>query len=244
MAAPRNESESILTDAYRVITARDVHDSPWLHQPLSSGDIFGSVTISHLSTPWAGPVIVIGHPCSLRSGLVLAPDIPIAPIVSKHLKTEARASAHRVFPLPRVPLLSESPDHAVDLTMATTLPATALDVRDRIGGLSHGGVIALQQRIIGNAARTRVATGTLAQHFQGPLAEITLWTDWRELAEEDGHEPDALDDAFEQFLRSVEPGHDLSWRDRLADDPTTRGTIGSAMGDFFSSRPHPWRRLT
>jgi hypothetical protein len=115
------------------------------------------------------------------------------------------------------------------LTRTTTVPAAALSVDKRCACLTNAGVVALQQRVVGNQIRAKVPPKIIAAHCRGPLTELELWTDWREGCVEHGQEPHAQDERFDAVMKARSGFGDLSWRDALADHEHARSRAVAAM---------------
>jgi len=218
-------------DAYDVLEDHDVNDEPSPLQPVGPGDVFADVELGHLADPFVGHVIVVGHPCSLRRGIALQPDLPVAPIAPPGIPTSQHGIAERVLPVRKLLPPGTDQNHVVQLTRTTTVPSEALDVGRRVATLSAAGIVALQQRVVGNHTRVKVPSGVIAAHIRGPLAELELWTDWRDELEQNGRAPHDHDDDFDAFMASESSFAELSWRAALAEHEHARGRAVAAMTD-------------
>lgn len=221
--------QQLEADEYEVLGEHDVDSDPPAYRPIGPGDFFGDVELRHLATPYRGPVIVVGHPCSLRRGLSLQEDIPVAPLAEPGIPTAQHPRADRVLPVRKLLPPGSQVNRVVQLTRTTTVPAAALSLDKRCACLTNAGVVALQQRVVGNQIRAKVPPKLIAVHCRGPLTELELWTDWRGSCVVHGREPDAQDERFEAFMTAPSGFGDLSWRDALADHEHARSRAVAAM---------------
>jgi hypothetical protein len=225
--------ESLEADVYEVLHDRDIDDAPPGHRPVGPGDVFVDVALGHLAVPFIGPVMVVGHPCSLRRGLALQDDIPVAPVVSPGVPSARHPHADRVLPVDKLIPPGSDENRVVQLTRTTTVPAVRLVVAQRCASLNSAGVVALQQRVVGNLTRVKVAAGVIAEHCRGPLTELELWSDWRERCVDAGKDADAHDTEFDAFMTSPSGFGELSWRDALAEHEHARARAVTAMDDVL-----------
>lgn len=226
----QTSAEQFEADVYELLSEADVDDDPPPYRPLGPGDVFDPVALEHLATPVTGPVIVVGHPCSLRRGLTLQDDIPVAPIVTPGIKTDQQMLAERLFPVGTLLPPGATARGSVKLVSTTTVPAANLNIERRCARLGDLGVVALQQRVIGNQGRVKVPPSVLSRHMRGPLTELELWTDWRECCVEAGLAADALDEEFDALMNEPAGEKDgLSWRRALAEQEFARARVVPVM---------------
>jgi hypothetical protein len=222
--------ESLEADVYEVLQDHDVDDAPPAHRPVGPGDVFCDIALDHLAVPFVGPVMVVGHPCSLRRGLILQDDIPVAPVAPAGVPPTAQhPHADRVLPVRRLIPPGGDQNRVVQLTRTTTVAAERLSVSGRCASLNGAGVVALQQRLVGNQTRVKVPPGVIAAHCRGPLTELELWSDWRERCVEAGKDADAYDTEFEAFMTSDSGFAGLAWREALAQHEHARARALAAM---------------
>lgn len=216
-------------DEYDVLQAHDVDDDPPETRPVGPGDVFEDIELNNLAEPFRGPVMVVGHPCSLRRGLELQADVPVAPIDEPAIATAQHPHADRVLPVRKWLPPGSSRNRVVQLTRTTTVPSSALSMASRCATLSAAGVVALQQRVVGNQTRVKIPPRIVAAHCRGPLVELELWTDWREAAAQTNGDAAAWDEHFEAFMRSDSGFGGLPWREALADHEHARGRAVAAL---------------
>ena len=108
---------------------------PW--RPIMSGDIFRGVGI-----PGVGDhdvVMLISHPCSMRRGADLLPNLQALPIRSyQSVPLEGWSSGHfRALPLPGLGQPERTGDLAAILTDIGMVSSSELDLAERIACLSR-----------------------------------------------------------------------------------------------------------
>jgi hypothetical protein len=121
----------------------------------------------------------IGRACSLRRGLDLQADVPVAPVVAQGISSSQHPYVERVLPVRKLIPPGSDAHRVVQLTLTTTVPAARLETTLRCTSLNRAGIVALQQRVVGNQTRVKVPPSVIAVHCRGPLTELELWTDWR-----------------------------------------------------------------
>ena len=228
---PENLTE---VDEYEALRDQDVDDEPPTYRPIGPGDVFRGVTLDHLAAPFSGAVMVVGHPCSLRRGLVLQADLPVAPLVEQGVPTRRHASTDRLLPVRKLLPPGSETHHVVDLTLATTIPADRLDMAQRCACLSNAGIVALQQRVVGNLVRVKVPPGMITKHCRGPLTELELWKDWRAEIVDAGLDAESRDKEFDGFMRQRSGFGTLSWREAIAEHEHARGSAVTAMENLLA----------
>ncbi len=241
---PSDNGEADLKEAsgYSVLQPYDVDPEPPLYWPLGPGDVFDGIELGHLAEPFTGLVMVVGHPCSIRAGMKLQNDIPVAPIEKRGLPTDKHPLPDRLFPLGKLVPPGATSQHMVNLSRTTTVPAADLVLSKRVATLSNAGIVALQQRVVSNAIRAKIPTGVIASHCRGPFIEVELWRDWREAFHNANADPDVHNDEFDQFMdspsgfKSDDTGEDLSWRSALAEHETARGGADRALSVIRKDR--------
>lgn len=224
----QNEHE-LEADEYEVLAEYDVDHGPPEYRPLGPGDVFDDIELAHLATPYCGPIIVVGHPCSLRRGLSLQDDIPVAPVAEPAIPTAQHPHADRVMPVRKLIPPGSNVNRVVQLPRTTTLPARALLLDKRCAALTNAGVVALQQRVVGNQTRVKIPPKIISAHCRGPLTELELWTDWRERWLDRADDLDGCDEHFDVFMRSPSGFDDLSWREALSEHEHARARAIAAM---------------
>ena len=113
------DAQPLEADAYELLQQDDVDDDPPPYRPLGPGDVFGAIEFGHLASPITAPAILVGHPCSLRRGLALHDDIPVAPIISRGIPSEQRRLSERYFPVAKLLPPGRDDQGAVDLIRTT-----------------------------------------------------------------------------------------------------------------------------
>lgn len=224
-------------DTYELLKAEDIDSDPPRFRPIGPGDVFCDVPLDHLATPLRGPVVVIGHPCSIRRGLEIQDDLPVAPITEPGIPSSQHSVAERVLPVKKLLPPGSDKNRVIQLTLATTVPSAILDLAERCASLNRAGVVTLQQRLVGNQTRIKVPAGVIAAHCRGPLAELELWTDWREACIDADEESGWNDTAFDKFMESESGFGALSWREALGEHEHAQARATAAMETYLAALP-------
>jgi hypothetical protein len=179
------------------------------HRPLFTGDVVRGLSIS--GAPDTDLVIVIAHPCAMRSGPHLSPSV-LAAAVRPHA-AEAPARWTQGF-FDRMPL----PDlegvggafHVARLDQIGLVSTKDLRNGERIACLSTIGVNILQQRLVHYLTRLEVETSVLWDAFSHTYEESDLLEEWIEALHQTEANPT---DTFESWIREGSPTR----QDRLKD---------------------------
>jgi hypothetical protein len=234
-----SDEESSIDD-YELLSELAVSIDPPETRPIGPGDVFRDIEVAHLSVPFTGHVIVVGHPCSLRKGTELLPDVPVAPLVAKGLRTADKSRSDRLFPVGRLLPPNATDEHVAELVRTTTIAADLLPVDKRCAAMAATGVVALQQRVIGNQTRVKVPHGVISAHCRGPpVTELEVWTDWRDDVGEAGHPIAFQDEEFDKFMESASEFPGLTWREALAAREDAKGVIAIAMTEAIANLAAP-----
>jgi hypothetical protein len=149
---------------------------PW--RPVMTGDVFDGPVI-----PGCGPhelILVLSHPCSLRSdGVQLVERVQALPVSEGNaIPVPGWRGNFRVMPLPE--LRSDERHYRARLTEFGMVPAEELDLDRRLCALTEEGVMLLQQRFFHNQSRVKVELPTIYEEEAPLFTEIELWTQWNE----------------------------------------------------------------
>jgi hypothetical protein len=183
-------------DRLYLATGGDVNPA----RPLFTGDIFADVDLPGLGR---FPVMLIGHPCSIRGrNGALAERMPAA-VVQEHESVPTDRWAKGYFnrvPLPG--LTSSSSFHVVSLDAFGLARTAHLLAADRIACLSHPGINQLQQRLVFHQTRLAIPTSKFQEAFDHTYDEADLLEEWAtDLAEVD-NDPAR---SFESWIREGHP---------------------------------------
>ena len=178
-------------------------------RPLFTGDVIRGPSISGVPEPEA--VMIVAHPCAMRSGPHLSTHV-LAAAVRPHA-TEAPARWTDGF-FNRMPLPDLEGDgggfHVAWLEQIGLVPTEDLQNGERIACLSTIGVNILQQRLVFHLTRLEVETSVLWEAFSHTYEESDLLEEWAEAL----HDVDpAPTESFESWMREGSPNR----QDRLRD---------------------------
>jgi hypothetical protein len=187
-------------------------------RPVCQGDVYSGLQMPGFNDDQ--PLILIAHPCSMRTGANLRPRLQACPVRTYQKMPLRKWTGHgRVMPLPE--LRTDSDSQAGFLTETGVVDADGLENATRIARLSNDGILFLQQRIVYTLTHTIVGLDTLAKYSAVALEEIELLESWNEeLCRDlpDGELQARLDTVAYQFEEFMRGGP----RDKLT-EPTTRG---------------------
>jgi hypothetical protein len=187
-------------------------------RPVCQGDVYSDLQMPGFDDDQ--PVILIAHPCSMRTGASLRPRLQACPVRTYQKVPLRKWTGHgKVLPLPE--LRTDSGHHAGFLTETGVVETKALGSATRIARLSKDGILFLQQRIVYTLTHAIVGLDTLAEHSAVALEEIELLESWNEeLCSDlpDGDLQAGLDKVAHEFEEFMLKGA----RAKLI-EPTTRG---------------------
>lgn len=177
------------SDAGEIYLARGAEVDP--HRPVMTGDVFTGVPII---SPLTGEkkdldVMVVQHPCALRSdGVLLNPGVLVAE-VRRHKVIEDWAKYGKLMPLPDLLVGVESGKRNqagfFDRLHMAASPELLVPGR-RIACLTEDGVCLALQRFNHHNSRAMVPTETIAEVVGGPFTEVEVMEEWCQAAAEHG----------------------------------------------------------
>lgn len=201
------------------------------HRPVFTGDVFDKVTVQSLGEIRTKKVMVLQHPCALRTnGVDLQPRLFVAE-VRPHPVIPAEGWTGHVakMPLPElVPMLTSAKRHQAAFFDAPYLVGpNALNLDQRIACLSQAGVNLLLQRWVHHNSRAVIPTTTYQEVSSPAYEEADLIEEWCEERVEAGVDiHDAATEAV-KWLREDAGGGVI--RQQLLDDPQSRSTVRRQM---------------
>lgn len=206
-------------------------------RPVFTGDVFG------LPEPNSRPVIVLQHPCALRSdGVELVPRVLIAKLRParevlgrEKIRRDWHEESLRVMPLPN--LLEDGEHWVADFREVDTVPGPQLQSgTDRLAIFSLTGVNLLLQRWVRHNSRVLVPTMTLAEVVTGPYEEADLAAAWSfELQEVAPSGPTHLHD-FAAWITGPAFSGDRTSRQQLLEQPQARPSVRRSMSQEVRER--------
>lgn len=150
-------------------------------RPLMQGDIF-----EEISSELNGTVMIVSHPCSMRTGSKLRPRQTVVKIAS--IKSPADDSAWRegyydYMPLSGLNHSSLGKGYPVaDFRLISSVKTESLVTEKRIAVLSYEGILLLQQRLAHHLTRAIIDLPTLAKVSEAVFIEVELQEEWVESA--------------------------------------------------------------
>ena len=184
-------------------------DEVSVHRPLFTGDVIRGASIG--GVPETEIVIIIAHPCAMRSGPHLSTHV-LAAAVRPHAAEAPARWADGFFN--RMPLPDLEGDggrfHVAWLEQIGLVPTGDLQNGERIACLSTIGVNILQQRLVFYLTRLEVETSVLWEAFSHTYEESDLLEEWTEAL--NGVDPTPTVN-FDSWIREGSPNR----QDRLRD---------------------------
>ena len=222
-------------------------DRLWLTQgkgpparPLMQGDIFEKIP-----SELGGIVMVVSHPCSMRTGSKLRPRltvVKIESIKSPNNDSEWQQGYYDYVPLSGLSHSSLGRGYPVaNFRLISSVETESLVTEKRIAVLSYEGILLLQQRLAHHLTRAIIDLPTLAKVSEAVFIEVDLQEEWVERATM-GLYPSDLGEAVknaEARFQELLDEKDRRLRGMLGDDqtrPTATREIRKLITDGAPSR--------
>lgn len=201
------------------------------HRPVFTGDVFDKVTVQSLGETRIKKIIVLQHPCALRTnGVDLQPRLFVAEVRPHNVIAAKDWTGHVAkMPLPElVPTLASAKRHqAAFFDAPYMIGPDALNLDKRIACLSPIGVNLLLQRWVHHNSRVVVPTMTYQDVSSSAYEEADLIEEWCEQRVEAGIDIHGAATEAVKWLREDAGGGVI--RQRLLDDPQNRSTVRRQM---------------
>lgn len=196
-------------------------------RPIFTGDVFEKVSVQGLGQTRTKSIIVLQHPCALRSnGVDLQPRLMVAE-VRQHPVIPAEDWTGHVskMPLPDLnPSVTSGKRHqAAFFDEPYLVGPDDLDLGKRIACLSQTGVNLLLQRWIHHNSRAVIPTATYQEVSSPAYEEADLIEEWVEERLEAGLDLGEATVEAVKWLREDAGGGVM--RQRLLEDPQNRSTV-------------------
>jgi hypothetical protein len=142
-------------------------------------------------------VMILQHPCALRSGPDLHPKLLVAVVDLDTLRSNWAKAPFAKMPLPK---LVDGNDYSADFVDLDTVESALLVACDRVAVLSHFGVNLLMQRWMHHSTRLAVPTHTYSDATIAQFDEADLVEEWVDDRVDEGAEAKAAEDECESWL--------------------------------------------
>lgn len=199
------------------------------HRPVFTGDVFHKVRVQSLDETKSKSVIILQHPCALRTdGVTLEQRLLVAEVrPHKVIPIEDWTGHIAKMPLPELmPQVDSAKRHQAAFFNAPYLIGPdALDLEKRIAVLSQIGVNLLLQRWVHHNSRATIPTATY-QEVSSPAYEADLIEDWCEDRLSAGIH---LDQATSEAVAWLRCDTDGVMRQRLLENPQHRSAVRRQM---------------
>lgn len=205
-------------------------DDVVLHRPFFTGDVFTDVTLAAGDATRTRNVMVIQHPCAIRTDGVNLVDPLLVSEVRKHkeLPPEDWQGHGKLMPLPDLmPDIDTGRRHQAAMFDKLHLVAPA-DLKNRVACLSQPGVNLLLQRWVHHSSRFIVPTQDFQTVTGGVFEEADMVEEW---CEERVSEALSIADATAEcvaWLRQ-ESATGGGMRQRMLEEPQNRSAIRKEM---------------
>lgn len=205
--------------AYRGVLGSD-EDAPPRFLPYHQGDVFAGVELPGL--PAYDHAMLFLHPCTMRRGAQLAPEVTVIGVSLKSPKKVMTGPEYwdrhwsKIFaemPLPDMYGRGVG-THVAEFMKMATVPSEVLARDQRVSTLSAEGRLHLLQRAFHHFSRSITKLGDLRAGMRPVEREIELQTDWVEAAcDQFGSEADEViaeaEMTFDAFLSADNRREDL-----------------------------------
>ena len=201
------------------------------HRPVFTGDVFANVTVQSVGETKVKDVIVLQHPCALRSnGVDLHPRLVVAEL-RKHaiIPVESWTGHAGKMPLPSLhPMVTSGKRNQAGFFDELYLVGSRdLDVGKRIASLSQTGVNLLLQRWVNHNSRAVIPTFDYQAVSSPAYEEADIIEEWCEERIDAGLD---LREATVEALKWLreDAGTGVT-RQRLLENPQSRSTVRRQM---------------
>lgn len=211
-------------------------------RPVFTGDVFEGVPVTKNGQTRQRAVMVLHHPCTIRSDGVHLNDSILVATVDRHRRftPEEWQGNYDKMPLPAVAPHHETPgkrDRAAFFDRFYTVSPADLNSGTRIAVLSQLGVNILLQRYVHHTSRVIVPTFRFQDVTGGRFEEADLIQEW---CESMGGDLDSESAAAVAWLRE-KPNESAPTRQAQIDDPQYRAAVRRDMRQqlkkLHSNRP-------
>ena len=151
-------------------------------------------------------LIVIAHPCSIRTRGGQLSDTVLTARVRSHAKLPPHSWTNGHFARMPLPELTADAFHAAEFDEIDRVGTDDLRRGERIACLEEVGINLLQQRITWHLTRCEVPTSKFHEAFSHTYEEADLLEDWCETLSEMQIPTSEACARFEQFVRADRPG--------------------------------------
>jgi hypothetical protein len=206
-------------------------DEVMRHRPVFTGDVFEKVPVQGLGESKTKTVIVLQHPCALRSnGVDLHPRLMVAELRNHKVIPVENWTGHvGKMPLPElIPSLETGKRHqAAFFDEPYLVGPDDLALDKRLACLSQTGVNLLLQRWVHHNSRVVVPTATYQEVSSPAYEEADLIEEW---CEERVEAALAIHEAAVEAMKWLREDTDGGvTRQRMLEDPQNRSTVRRQM---------------
>jgi hypothetical protein len=202
-----------------------------VHRSIFTGDIFAGVEVYSIGETKTLSVMVLQHPCALRTdGINFHPRLIVAEVREHQLLRQGQWNGnYRVMPLPELVPTAETPERnqAAFFTEIYLASPDALQAGTRVACLSQIGVDLLLQRWVHHNSRAVVETWRYYDVTGGPFEEADLIEEWCD--DQVSHDV-AVEQATEEAMKWLRSNSSTGvMRQKMLEDPQQRSTVRREM---------------
>lgn len=197
------------------------------NRPVFTGDVFKGLSIHGLDDQATKMVMVVQHPCALRTdGVQLSDRVLVVEVLSYEFLSQQDwvNGHHKVMPLPELVVTPKMRHFAGFFKKLWLVAAEDVDVDKRIACLTQAGVNLLLQRWVHHNSRVVVETDKYQAASSGPFAEADLVEDWCEERISESVDRLAATAEAHEWLRSALATANHTWQE-LLESPQTRSEV-------------------
>jgi hypothetical protein len=156
-------------------------------RPVFTGDVFFDVEVQGVGAIERKDVLVIQHPCALRSnGIDLTDSFMVAEVVSSELLVQSQwRGNYRLMPLPEL-VRGDQPHYAGSFTSPYLVIPDSLDLSKRVACMNPLGVNLLLQRSVYHNSRAVVPTWKFDDAVSAQYEEADGIEEWCSIREPQG----------------------------------------------------------
>jgi len=215
LVSPGPDTTPDVLDTYSSPTSLYVARQPDvnINRPISTGDVFAGAAI--LGHPKCDMVMIVAHPCTIRSGDGRLKAVILAARVETHPHQPLeywRRYSPRIMPLPE---LRDGQYYAAHLSESGVVTCDDLLRSERIACLSDEAVNLIQQRIAYTYTRAFIPTHWFKVANLGLFAEIELYEEFIDTRV--GVSAEVAEQECREFLRENREGQPT--REKALHDP-------------------------
>jgi len=201
-------------------------------RPIFTGDIFFDVEVQGVGAIEQKNVLVIQHPCALRSnGVDLTDTLMVVEVIPYELLEQRQwLGRYRIMPLPELVGSDPEPHRAALFTSGYLVIPDSLDLGKRVACLTQLGINLLMQRWVFHNSRVVVPSWKYDEAISAQYEEADCIEEWCDIRGSQGISPEPATVEAAKWLDD-DGGGGIA-RCRLLENPQYRSSIRKAMRKY------------